>query len=49
MQSTYLNFVTDLIIDCFCKDFFFPIKKSLISICVENTVKQILVGKKKTL
>lgn len=47
MQSTYLNFVTDLIIDCFCKDFFFPIKKSLISICVENTVKQILVGKKK--
>ena len=47
MQSTYLNFVTDLIIDCFCKDFFFPIKKSLISICVENTVKQILVGKKR--
>lgn len=46
MQSTYLNFVTGLIIDCFYESFF-PIKKSLIStICVENTVKQILLGKK---
>lgn len=38
MQSTYLNFVTDLIIDCFCKDFFFPHqKKSYFYLCGKHS------------